>query len=912
MTGLLMRPAAGAPPHALLRVVDDFGVAAVDLLRPPGRFWLPEQCPPAAELNVDVRRTLPVATPASLLENVPPGEAWPGFSKRSVARLFAWYLVAEDPQRRLEQREIAALAHQASLVSHVLQDPRLNRVMIADEVGLGKTVEAGLILRELLGSQPGLRCLYLSPARLATNVRRELDRLGLGFRLWVAGGERDAKLDDPRVIASIHRAAIDPHFKDFTEGRTWDVVVVDECHHLSDWAKGGGSPVRKYQLVKKIVQQLGAGSRLILMSGTPHQGHPDRFRNLLALLQDEGESKDALAGRVIYRTKDDVRGWDGKPLFPGRIVNPPIVIDLGTGYRHWLTGIHDFYATGDRANAQRAAGWRAGQALQWATSSPEAGVGYLVRQALRAKWDGTEPELREALAAIRPYRSGTPDESLDVLLGRIRKEIQRQQTVADVEDIEESDEEGPGWRPDPRKLAALLQEGVALLASQRHAKWDRLYDSVIREAGAEKVVLFAQPIETVTAVARYLETRTGHPPAVIVGGQEEWEREEAIRSFWRADGPQFLVSSRAGGEGINLQIARRLVHLDVPWNPMELEQRVGRVHRFMSRRTILVDTLVVKDSRETDAYRIARQKLEGIASVLASDEYFDALFARVMSLVPPEELLSILGHRPVAPLNEAEQAQIAALVQTGLKRWKQFHEEYSEGRASLKALNPGLATWDDVARFATDHLQAKPIGGYSALTFRWEAGEIVAQDQGATVLAIDGHPYACGDFGGMPVSGPAGEPAPILGLNRPELIERLRGLALPDGECGAAHLRWPAGVELPLPSLGPAFGLLVLARQSARIEQGSYIERSFTLHWRIVTTDGQVLRMEGEVVPRILRALLGAPLRRSPDIPSGLLESIHRSEREVAQALRAPDDDDRRTRTVHAVTPLFAAIVSRA
>src|SRR5215204_5907001 len=117
------------------------------------------------------------------------------------------------------------------------------------------------------------------------------------------------------------------------------------------------------------------------------------------------------------------------------------------------------------------------------------------------------------------------------------------------------------------------------------------------------------------------------------GGQTDQARQEEIDRFWRPNGPQFLVSSRAGGEGINLQVARRLVHIDVPWNPMELEQRVGRVHRFGSRRTILVDTVVVKDSREADAYRIARQKLQVVASTLVAKDRFEQIFSRVMCLV---------------------------------------------------------------------------------------------------------------------------------------------------------------------------------------------------------------------------------------------------------------------------------------
>ena len=106
-----------------------------------------------------------------------------------------------------------------------------------------------------------------------------------------------------------------------------------------------------------------------------------------------------------------------------------------------------------------------------------------------------------------------------------------------------------------------------------------------------------------------------------------------------------MVSSRAGGEGINLQVARRLVHIDVPWNPMELEQRVGRVHRFGSRATVLVDTLVMRDSREEEAYAVADQKLRMITKALVPPDRFDALFSRVMTLIPPEELQEALLRR---------------------------------------------------------------------------------------------------------------------------------------------------------------------------------------------------------------------------------------------------------------------------
>src|SRR5262249_44336930 len=153
----------------------------------------------------------------------------------------------------------------------------------------------------------------------------------------------------------------------------------------------------------------------------------------------------------------------------------------------------------------------------------------------------------------------------------------------------------------------------------------------------------ALPVETVTLVANYLTRRYGQLPAIIIGNQSEEERFNEVAKFQREDGPRFLVSSRAGGEGLNMQRARRLVHLDVPWNPMELEQRIGRIHRFGSKKTIVVDTVVAAGSREVDMYRIAREKLAMIATHLDPDQ-FETLFSRVMSVVPPKELEEVLGN----------------------------------------------------------------------------------------------------------------------------------------------------------------------------------------------------------------------------------------------------------------------------
>jgi hypothetical protein len=508
--------------------------------------------------------------------------------------------------------------------------------------------------------------------------------------------------------------------------------------------------------------------------------------------------------------------------------------------------------------------------------------------------------------AIRPYRQGRPDEPIDTLFARIAKEVNRQVEDADVEDIEELDDETK-WRPDLNRLSKLLREGVTLLETTGDKKWEHLFERVLRPAGDEKVVLFAQPIETVTAVATYLERKTGQRPALIVGGQDDNLREEQIAKFRDPKGPQFLVSSRAGGEGLNLQVARRLVHLDVPWNPMELEQRIGRVHRFLSRRTILVDTIVAKDSREVDTYTCAREKLKTIASTLVTEERFELLFSRVMSLVPPEELQDIFGQGPIGPLNADERERIADLVTHGFEQWKQFHDRYSKHRNEIRSLEPGDASWSDLASFASQHLGATQAEGFSALRFLWQDGEITSAPRTAQVLSIGERLYACGDFDGMPVTRDDGTIARQLGTNLDFVTEALRTIAFPGVPVGAAHVRWPEGETRPCEG---TFGVVVFVRQSVRWEQSSHVEHAVRLHCAVVTSSGESRALEAHEKGPLLRTLVRATVRREPAEDAAIVAAVHEVETTMVDSLRRPTDAERDARIYHAVTVLLAAVVS--
>jgi superfamily II DNA or RNA helicase len=861
-------------------------------------------------MGIDAERVEVAPTPSQLLGSLPDGDTWTSLTRRSIARLRAYFLLSEDPQRRLDARQVNTLAHQVSLVRHVLDAPTLRRILIADEVGLGKTVEVGLLIQELLATNPRLRVLYLAPARLVRNVRRELSRLDLPFRQWTAT-DRDARLDDQLVVASIHKAVHGANTEQVLNSGPWDIVIVDECHHLTDWEPGGGNPRDNYRLVRDLLEKLDGDSRVLFLSGTPHQGHQARFENLLQLLQRTGESLNDLSGRVIYRTKDDVTDWEGNPLFPSRQVNPPILFEAGPLYRQWLRAIHEFYSPygilDERDAGKRAAGWRCAQALQWAASSPQAGLGYLVRQAIRAGWTLQTRNLSAAVAALRPYRNGSVGEPLDALLNRIRRDIGLQDESGELEDMEEA-EAGLNPDVDHAGLEELINLGLSVLKQAGDSKWNLIRDRVLTPAGDERVVLFAQPIETVTAFAHYLERIYGVPPALIVGGQTDQARQEEIDRFWRPNGPQFLVSSRAGGEGINLQAARRLVHIDVPWNPMELEQRVGRVHRFGSRETVLVDTLVMRDSREEEAYAVADQKLRMIAMALVPQDRFNALFSRVMTLIPPEELQeALLRRRDGGAGIDAE--KIGQLVQDGFNKWKAFHDKYSSEQKKIQALNPGLAAWEDVHEFLCEYAGARPVEGYSVLRFLLKEGAVKGTRLDASVVTFDGNSFfACGDYAGAPVYGPGNSTAQQLGLNITAAARALRRVAFPEGGCGAGHIRWPKGLNLPL-GLEPPFGVIVLMKQTLRMEQAAWSEGPVTLHCFVVQTSGDALAADGSERAMLLRGIFKGTVRTKPEEGVDLVEKIARAEDSMVESLRRITRQEFDLGARYAVMPLFACIV---
>ena len=685
-------------------------ISPVDPEHRPARIRIPAQSVNAVEPE-------PWDTPAVQFarEGVDAGSN----SKEHFRRLAAYWLQAENRQGQLDSLPVLQLRHQTSLVEYLSGIDAPRQMLIADEVGLGKTVEMGLLLERLKAAKPDLRVLYVTPGSLVTNVIDEFKNMGLPEFYVFANRSLDeekypqARLrreeQDPRVVASLHRLGYGSNSENYLDNTQWDVVIADECHRLRMYGAGDNQKAQKwYRIVERIIEnRLAKDGRVYFLSGTPHQGNSEVFLNLISLMCGLGrrasqqEKQKALARRVIYRIKEDVHDWDDLPVFPKRNIRDPNLADNPPEYNTLLSEIAEFFDWVQyndllASNKKRAIGFVKSHALQYAASSPKAGFAFLLRRYLRYFAAETKEEtLLKWVSLLIPYRQRSRKQKPEQLLKELCKPVKEAESDYD-EDDDLGDSVGPAGidemqREERQRLSQLLRKYASFMPlPQAKAKFEVLTE--LLDEADEPFVVFAQSLDTVYEIKRHVE-QLGIPCCLIVGGQDPSERRKAIDDFTKPGrlGRRVLVSSAAGGEGINLQIARRLIHFDLPWNPMVLEQRIGRVHRIGTIDTIIVDTILLEGSREADIYWRLMQRLLTIVNDLTESKIKRAeYFRRIIAGIPLEILRNLFSGQ----VDDDE--AIGAAVDEGKQRVDQVDAELrrhsvtelpdEKGRASMELL----------------------------------------------------------------------------------------------------------------------------------------------------------------------------------------------------------------------------------
>jgi len=574
----------------------------------------------------------------------------------------------------LSRFDIDPLPHQIHLVHHILASGNLNW-LIADDVGLGKTIETGLLIAALAQRQRANRVLLIVPSGLTRQWQEDL-QYKFGMTDFEIHG-RDFEVHEPvrwklhdKVIGSLDRLKDPKHLDLLLQAKPWDLIVFDEAHRLSRRQYGMSLDASdRFRLAEALRSRT---DNLVLLTATPHQGMQDKFIALLGLLRPQfanefqclDEDSSILRKMVFRNRKADVTDIDGKFIFNGQTSNV-IAVDSDPRMRDFDRELKAYLQQGFDA-AGRVSGMM-GRAIGFVMT--------VYRKLAASSIAAIERALLRRMDRIRNASIDAGPSSVDD--DRFEGEFEERE-VGDAQEFfagEMARIQGllvlvQALRQDDRKLAAFLDRIIAPIRT--------------RNAG-ERVLIFSEYRATQDYLRTALESRYGDGSVALINGSMNVdERREAIRLF--EEEGRFLLSTEAGGEGINLQrFCHILVNYDLPWNPMRLAQRVGRLYRYGQKKRVVAFNLQGSQTADEEVVAIMYARLNAVSHDMAvvGGEYSENLHAEILG-----ELADILDVDAIL-----EQARTAAVERTA-ERIDAALEKARNAADLQRELFSGAASYD--------------------------------------------------------------------------------------------------------------------------------------------------------------------------------------------------------------------------
>ncbi|WP_245575174.1 helicase-related protein [Meiothermus rufus] len=523
-------------------------------------------------------------------------------------------LHADAPFLALQRSRVVPANYQLVPLLMALRQPKV-RLLIADDVGLGKTIEAGLIVKELLVRSKARRVLVLAPAHLLAQWQEALRRFFHLDFVVLSGShlKRLARTLPPGanpwsmhdlVVASIDYAKQDG-IRPQVLFQDWDLVLVDEAHMAARPPTEKGSQMERFRLVRELARRV---PHLLLATATPHNGYTESFYSLLEHLDQAGLGlfkegaldREAAKKHVVQRRRRDVEDWfrrEGKRSpFPQREAKEVAVepsraeVELFEAVRRYQAEVFD----PDPAKVPQLGRWLALHLMRRATSSPKA----------------LEKSLKRRIAALETLVAGPPtQEGLAALLDTAPERLLPEE--AEVS-LELSLADAARVQAEKAYLETLLQH---LKRSRRDSKFETLIE-LLKDPlrmGEGRVLVFTRYKDTLEHLVQSLPEALAQPVFGVHGEMSERNREEVLLAFAQQK-QAVLVATDVFSEGLNLQhYAARLVHYDLPWNPNRLEQRNGRIDRFgQPEPTVRLRTLYYQRSFDVAVFKLLLEKAERI------------------------------------------------------------------------------------------------------------------------------------------------------------------------------------------------------------------------------------------------------------------------------------------------------------
>ncbi len=564
-----------------------------------------------------------------------------------------------DPYFGLSVSRVDPLPHQLEAVYDHLLKPARVRFLLADDAGAGKTIMAGLLMRELQLRGLAERILIVAPSNLTFQWQRELrEKFDQSF-VVLKGAELRAQygvnqwMDRDRIVTSLDLAKRDEILPGLRQAR-WDLVVVDEAHRMS--ARDESHKSQRYKLGELLRD---TSDHLLLLTATPHKGDQENFSLFLQLLDRDAYAsvtsiRHALhRGRAPFylrRTKEamvhfphrDENGeWAARPIFTKRIPTT-VGFDIDGAEYELYRAVTDFVKRQSALAAARddprgrALGFLMALYQRRLASSTRA-----LRRSLANRADRLERALAEArdLAAAAPPTLPSMDEMDEM------EEGERERILALLEAVSLTNNAAE-VRMEIVELRQLADRARAVERLGVEAKLAKL-ESLLRNEGffdrpEQRLVLFTEFKDTLDYLVERLEG-WGFRVATIHGGMKPGGRDEPgtrlhAEQQFREGAVQVLAATEAAGEGINLQVCNILFNYDIPWNPNRLEQRMGRIHRYGQEKDCLIFNFAATNTVEGRVLERLLDKLKEIRDALDDDAVFNVV-GEVLSASRIERLL---------------------------------------------------------------------------------------------------------------------------------------------------------------------------------------------------------------------------------------------------------------------------------
>ncbi len=553
-----------------------------------------------------------------------------------------------NPIFATETSLIDPLPHQfIAVYDHLLKHFPL-RFLLADDAGAGKTIMTGLYIQELLLRKQVERVLIVPPAGLIGNWERELRVcFRLQFRILSSADAADANpfvdSENDLAIVSLDTLRQERMQEYLFEGQSYDLVVFDEAHKLSAQYERDGTvdKSKRYQLAERIAAE---GKGLLLLTATPHMGRKDAYYFLWRLLLPDRLAaqgafdrltEGARSEHLLRRMKEEMITFDEKPIYPPRL-SRTIAYPLKQGkiseqslYDAVTTYCEKYFDLAGQYN-QTAARLAMMVLQRRLASSTFALWRSLIRR--EEKLRATLRELREGRLSLEGLKNAQAElRGIDI---RDKKTGDEEEIIDGQEEAEQADEslaEATTSRSiveleaEIRQVQDLTELARAVYDQRAESKFEKLWEA-LEGYPDTKVLIFTEHRDTLDFVTGRLEAKGfAGKVAQIHGGMRYNEREKQVEFFRDPNGAQYLVATDAAGEGINLQFCWLMVNYDIPWNPARLEQRMGRIHRYKQKRTVVLLNLVAQDTREGRVLKVLLEKLEQMRQELSDDKVFDVI-----------------------------------------------------------------------------------------------------------------------------------------------------------------------------------------------------------------------------------------------------------------------------------------------